>query len=155
MGQKLLALHCCDWLQPRSGEATLRSARFTGVWRGGSASRKLSRLPLVRLPSFSTMPCGLGWCIAIQAPRPMMIAIVAASSRISNAALGRWAMSSHPWLWEGVFLRKRPRISPGMQSEMRVHCPASLAVFGADDVPSLTNVPVSPEAAMFLHSLIR
>jgi len=30
--------------------------------------------------------------------------------------------------------KKRPRISPGMQSEVRVYCSASLAVFGADDV---------------------
>jgi len=36
---------------------------------------------------------------------------------------------------ERDILKERPRISPGMQSEVRVHCPASLAVFCADDVP--------------------
>ncbi len=36
---------------------------------------------------------------------------------------------------ERDILKKRPRISPGMQSEVRVHCPASLAVFCADGVP--------------------
>lgn len=39
---------------------------------------------------------------------------------------------------ERDILKKRPHISPGMQSEVRVHCFASLAVFGADDVPSST-----------------
>lgn len=37
---------------------------------------------------------------------------------------------------EQDILKKRPRISPGMQSEVRVHCTASFAVLGADDVPS-------------------
>lgn len=36
---------------------------------------------------------------------------------------------------EREILKKRPRISPGMQSEVHVHCFASLAVFCADDVP--------------------
>ncbi|MDR6671018.1 transposase-like protein [Rhizobium sp. 1399] len=36
---------------------------------------------------------------------------------------------------ERDILKKRSRISPGMQSEVRVHCPAPLAVLGADDVP--------------------
>lgn len=36
---------------------------------------------------------------------------------------------------ERDILKKQPRISPGMQSEVRVYCFASLAVFGADDVP--------------------
>ena len=42
---------------------------------------------------------------------------------------------------ERDILKKRPRISPGMQREVRVHCPASLAVFGADDVPSPAGSP--------------
>jgi len=36
----------------------------------------------------------------------MMSAIVAASLPISNAALGLWAMSLHPWQLETVLLRK-------------------------------------------------
>lgn len=36
---------------------------------------------------------------------------------------------------ERDILKKRPRISPRMQSEVRVHCPASFAVLGANDVP--------------------
>ncbi|MGV1948281.1 MULTISPECIES: IS3 family transposase [unclassified Agrobacterium] len=36
---------------------------------------------------------------------------------------------------ERDILKKRPRISPRMQSEVHVHCFASLAVFCADDVP--------------------
>jgi hypothetical protein len=31
--------------------------------------------------------------------------------------------------------KKRPHISPGMQSEVRVRCPASTEDLGADDVP--------------------
>jgi len=36
---------------------------------------------------------------------------------------------------ERDILKKPPRISPGMQSEVRVHCRTLPAVLGADDVP--------------------
>lgn len=42
---------------------------------------------------------------------------------------------------ERDILEKRPRILPEMQSEVRVHCPALLAVFGADDVPPPAGSP--------------
>ena len=48
---------------------------------------------------------------------------------------------------ERDILKKWPRISPGMQSEVRVHCLASLAVLGADDVPAS---PCAPERVLCL-----
>ncbi len=36
---------------------------------------------------------------------------------------------------EREILKNRPRISTGIQNEVCIHCSASLAVFGADDVP--------------------
>lgn len=36
---------------------------------------------------------------------------------------------------ERDILKKRPRISPRIQGEIRVHCPSSVAVFGANHVP--------------------
>jgi transposase-like protein len=41
---------------------------------------------------------------------------------------------------ERDILKKSGRVfRQGMQSEVRVHCPASLAVFGVDNVPSLAD----------------
>ncbi|WP_421405535.1 transposase [Agrobacterium fabrum] len=60
----------------RLAAATLHLAHSTGGWQGVLENRKPSRRPHAGLPSFSTMRCGLGWCIAIQARLPMMSAIV-------------------------------------------------------------------------------
>lgn len=48
---------------------------------------------------------------------------------------------------ERDILKKRPRTSPGMQSEARFHCPASPEVLGADDVSAS---PCAPERALRL-----
>ncbi len=48
---------------------------------------------------------------------------------------------------ERDILKKRPRTSPGMQSEVRFHCPASPAVLGADDVSAS---PCAPDRVLRL-----
>ena len=48
---------------------------------------------------------------------------------------------------ERDILKKRPRTSPGMQSEVRIHCSASPELLGADDVSAS---PCTPERLLRL-----